>query len=114
MKKADYDGMTVDQLWALHLVISKKLSEKLIAEKRLLERRLGELKPTVSSEPRARKRRPYPPVFPKFFNPEDRSQTWAGRGKRPRWLTEQLKSGRHLDDFRIQQAPLRHKPVKRI
>jgi DNA-binding protein H-NS len=43
-------------------------------------------------------------VFPKFFNPDDPSQTWAGRGKQPRWMMQQLKSGRHVDDFRIQQA----------
>jgi DNA-binding protein H-NS len=106
MKDTDFDGMTIDDLWALHLAISKTLAEKIVAEKNLLERRLWALKPAASSEPqsRARERRPYPPVFPKFFNPEDPSQTWAGRGKQPRWLIEQLKSGRHVDDFRIQRA----------
>ena len=98
MKDTDFDGMTIDDLWALHLAISKTLSEKIVAEKNLLERRLWALKPAASE------RRPYPPVFPKFFNPEDPSQTWAGRGKQPRWLIEQLKSGRHVDDFRIQRA----------
>jgi DNA-binding protein H-NS len=106
MKDSDFDGMTIDNLWALHLAISKTLSEKIIAERNLLERRLSALKPAASSEPRsrARERRPYPPVFPKFFNPEDPSQTWAGRGKQPRWLLEKLKSGRDVDDFRVHQA----------
>ena len=104
MRDTDFDGMTIDDLWALHLAISKTLSEKIVAEKNLLERRLSALKPAASSEPRSRERRPYPPVFPKFFNPEDPSQTWAGRGKQPRWLLEKLKSGYHVDDFRIQQA----------
>jgi len=79
-------------------------TEKIIAEKNLLEKRLSALKPVASSEPRSRERRPYPPVFPKFFNPEDPSQTWAGCGKRPRWLLGKMKSGHHVDDFRIQQA----------
>ena len=106
MKHTDFDGMTIDDLWALHLAISRTLSERIIAEKNLLERRLWALKAAASSEPqsRARARRPYPPVFPKFFNPDDPSQTWAGRGKQPRWMMQQLKSGRHVDDFRIQQA----------
>jgi DNA-binding protein H-NS len=106
MKQTDLDRTTIDDLWALHSAIFRTLSEKIIAEKNLLERRLWALKPAASSEPqsRARERRPYPPVFPKFFNPEDPSQTWAGRGKQPRWLIEQLKSGRHVDDFRIQRA----------
>lgn len=37
----------------------------------------------------------------KYANPEDASQTWSGRGRRPRWVTEQLDAGRSLDDFRI-------------
>jgi DNA-binding protein H-NS len=104
--KTDLDGATIDQLWALHLAISKTLSEKIIAKKNLLERRLSTLKLAAGREPQSRapERRPYPPVFPKFFNPEDPSQTWAGRGKQPRWLTAQLKSGHQIDDFRIQQA----------
>ena len=49
-------------------------------------------------------RRPYPVVVPKYRNPEQPSETWAGRGKTPRWLTAQLKSGRRIDDFRIGYA----------
>jgi len=52
----------------------------------------------------SRVRRPYPVVLPKFRNPEQPSETWAGRGKTPRWLTAQLKSGRRIDDFRIRHA----------
>ena len=44
-------------------------------------------------------RRPYPPVSPKYRNPDQPSETWAGRGKRPRWLVKQLKSGRRVEDF---------------
>ena len=104
MKDNYFDGLTIDELWSLHLAISRMLSEKIIAEKNLLEKRLSALKPVASSEPRSRERRPYPPVFPKFFNPEDPSQTWAGRGKQPRWLLEKLKSGRDVDDFRVHRA----------
>ncbi len=49
-------------------------------------------------------RRPYPVVVPKYRNPEQPSETWAGRGKTPRWLTAQLNSGRRIDDFRIRHA----------
>jgi hypothetical protein len=36
--------------------------------------------------------------------PVIRRKPWAGRGKQPRWMMQQLKSGRHVDDFRLQQA----------
>lgn len=35
----------------------------------------------------------------RYANPEDPSQTWSGRGRRPRWIQEALSSGRSLDDF---------------
>jgi DNA-binding protein H-NS len=45
-------------------------------------------------------RRPYPKVLPKYRNPKG-GETWTGRGKQPRWLTAQLKSGKKLNDFLI-------------
>lgn len=57
-----------------------------------------------SSRAKSSIRRPYPVVMPKYRNPERPSETWAGRGKTPRWLTAQLKSGRRIDDFRIRHA----------
>ena len=37
---------------------------------------------------------------PKYSNPDDPSQTWSGRGRRPRWVTQALEAGRSLDDLR--------------
>jgi DNA-binding protein H-NS len=42
--------------------------------------------------------------LPKYRNPSRPSETWAGRGKQPRWLTVQLESGKQIDDFRIDLA----------
>ncbi len=38
---------------------------------------------------------------PRYAHPEDPSQTWSGRGRRPRWVTEQIASGRDLSEFAI-------------
>jgi DNA-binding protein H-NS len=85
--------------------IASVLASKLAAEKATLEKRLRELQPkAVSSGSYPRERRPYPQVLPKYRNPADPAQTWTGRGKQPRWVTAQLKSGKKLDDFRIQPA----------
>ncbi|TCO72332.1 H-NS family nucleoid-associated regulatory protein [Rhodovulum euryhalinum] len=37
----------------------------------------------------------------KFRNPENPSDTWSGRGRRPKWLEEALNKGASLDDFLI-------------
>ena len=38
---------------------------------------------------------------PKYANPEDPSQTWAGRGRKPNWLVAKLKKGANMADFAI-------------
>lgn len=37
----------------------------------------------------------------KYANPANRSQTWTGRGRKPRWVEAALKAGRSLDDLAI-------------
>ena len=99
----DFNSMSVDELWALHLEIESVLASKIAAEKTKLEMRLRQVQSnSVSSENVRRERRPYPQVFPKYRNPAKPAETWAGRGRQPRWVTEQLRSGKKLDDFRIQ------------
>jgi DNA-binding protein H-NS len=103
MKRAELGQMGTDNLWKLYGEISDILVIKITAEKEVLEDRLSRLQTKSLPEPETRvaERRPYPRVFPKFRNPDDRSQTWAGRGKQPRWLTAHLRSGRQVDEFRI-------------
>ncbi len=38
---------------------------------------------------------------PKYRNPKDASQTWAGRGRKPSWLEAELKKGKKLQDYAI-------------
>lgn len=40
-------------------------------------------------------------VEPKYRNPADKSQTWAGRGLKPKWVTAALKQGKKLEDLAI-------------
>jgi DNA-binding protein H-NS len=105
MKLNVLGSMTSDELWMLHERITATLAAKITAEKKVLEDRLSRLKKArVEQAVKTAKRRPYPTVFPKFRNPDEPSETWAGRGKQPRWLRKQLGSGKRMDDFRIERA----------
>jgi DNA-binding protein H-NS len=103
MKPNDLNLMSTDELWALHLKIAAVLARRISAEKRQLEQRLQKLQ-LVSNGSIPRERRPYPQVFPKYRNPANPSETWAGRGKQPRWLKAELQLGKKIDDFRIRNA----------
>jgi DNA-binding protein H-NS len=103
----DFKSMSMDELWSLHEFVSSALAGKIQAETARLDQRLRQLglgpgSHNVKNVSHAR--RPYPQVFPKYRNPAQPSETWAGRGKKPRWLTAQLKSGKKIDDFRIDLA----------
>ncbi len=37
----------------------------------------------------------------KYANPDNRSDTWTGRGRKPNWVIERLKKGAKLSDFEI-------------
>jgi DNA-binding protein H-NS len=108
MKRCDFESMSADQLWNLHEKITATLASKITAEKAQIDKRLCQLYHGLGSKTNGvhvdRDRRPYPKVFPKFQNPARPFETWAGRGKQPRWLTAQLSSGNRIDDFRIRQT----------
>jgi DNA-binding protein H-NS len=40
-------------------------------------------------------------VAPKYRNPQNPAETWAGRGQQPKWMASQIAAGRKLDDFLI-------------
>jgi DNA-binding protein H-NS len=104
MKPHDLKSMSANELWSLREFVSEALARKIPAETARLDQRLRQLALGPVShnvKKMSHARRPYPQVSPKYRNPAKPSETWAGRGKKPRWLTAQLKSGKKIDDFRI-------------
>jgi DNA-binding protein H-NS len=43
-------------------------------------------------------------VPPKYRNPKNRSETWAGRGAMPRWLRAEVRAGKKLEQFAIKRG----------
>jgi DNA-binding protein H-NS len=109
--KFNLTSLSVDELCALHEEVGTMLSEKIPAEKRALEERLAKLNSGLINRAalQGAVRRKYPPVLPKYQNPNDPSETWAGRGKQPRWLVSQLNAGKKISDFLINRA--KHRPA---
>ena len=111
MKKFDLEGTSFDELWSLHEQVSQLLSTRIASEKRELERRLAVLSRGLDVDGKngdsaksygvnGKVRRKYPRVQPKYRNPQT-SETWSGRGKRPRWLVAAIMTGRKIEDFEI-------------
>ena len=107
MQGLDLKAMSVDQLWNLHEKLVSELGRKITEEKAKLETRLRRIGSPRLDGNRPPERRPYPKVHPKYRNPKNPQETWAGRGKQPRWLTAQLRGGKKLDDFLIRRSAVR-------
>jgi DNA-binding protein H-NS len=104
MKLTNFELMSIDELWALHQEIDVVLTRRISTEKKQLDQWLRLLKSGESEAKNGRERRPYPRVLPKYQNPDKPSETWAGRGKQPRWVTAQLRFGKTLEDFQIRPS----------
>jgi len=96
--------MSAGQLLTLRNDIDMRL-QQMAAE---LEKQLVEIKGLTF--PKRRGRRPGSTnslkgrrAEPKYQNPADPSQTWAGRGMKPRWLTAAMKGGKKLESFAIRK-----------
>ena len=104
-KSTSLASMTLDALISLRDDAEQLIKSRASAQSKALENQLARISGYVGGEgrPKARKRRSLKgrKVAPKYRNPANRSETWAGRGVRPRWLQAQLKSGRKIEEFAI-------------
>jgi DNA-binding protein H-NS len=96
-------SMSVAKLKDLRSKVEATITEKVAARRRELEMQLSEL---AHHDPRGsrggvRGRGARGRVAPKYRNPKDPSQTWAGRGLQPLWMRDAIKSGKKLDSFLI-------------
>jgi DNA-binding protein H-NS len=110
-------SMTIDALIGLRGKIDAVLTAKVQDERRSLESELAKLSRVDMAAGRTKAsfgRGVRGKVAPKYRNPENPAETWAGRGLKPRWLAAALKSGKKLDDFVI-GGPVKEsaKPAKR-
>ncbi len=90
MEDDQFRGMSTDQLYELHALVGRVLAQRLTEEKNRLEERLRAV--------HAHQAPKYAQV--QYRNPDKPSQTWTGHGRRPRWITEQLNSGKRLEDLK--------------
>jgi DNA-binding protein H-NS len=107
VKKSNLTKMTIDALIALRDQADRLVRTRAASERKALEKQLSRLTGYVGgkvgrtgkgSSLKGRK------VAAKYRNPANRSQTWAGRGVRPRWLQAALKEGRSIEEFAIRRG----------
>jgi DNA-binding protein H-NS len=109
-------SMSIAKLQDLKAKVDAAISEKVGARQKELEAELSTLERYTGGGRRGRpvgRGGPRGSVAPKYRNPENQSETWAGRGLKPRWLTAAMKGGKKLEDFAIAGSPVKKGRKKR-
>src|SRR5229473_7183607 len=98
-------SMSIEKLVELKDRVEATLASKVLDQRRALESELSKLGRFQGGAARGKsalgRGGARGSVAPKYRNPENASETWAGRGLKPRWLAAALKSGKKLEEFLI-------------
>jgi DNA-binding protein H-NS len=111
-------SMSIAKLQDLRSQVEAAIAEKTKSRRHELETELSKLTSYAGAARRGRpagRGGPRGSVAPKYRNPDNPGETWAGRGLRPRWLVAALKGGKKLEDFAIGSAAKKSgaKPAKK-
>ena len=111
---ADYENMSRRELMEMRSRIDKAIAAVADRDKRAALKAaeaaarehgysLEELVETMGAARRGGRRggAQAPASAPRFRNPDDPTQTWSGRGRRPGWIKEAEARGRSLEEMRI-------------
>jgi DNA-binding protein H-NS len=97
-------SMPIAKLQDLKAKVDAAILEKVSALRKELEAEMSKLEGYSGGARRGRpagRGGPRGAVAPKYRNPENPAETWAGRGLKPRWLVAAIKGGKKLEDFAI-------------
>lgn len=94
--------MNFEELLSLRAKIDSAIAARIERERKHLTDSLERLNSIASQATGAGRGQGGRTLAPKYYNPANPSETWAGRGLKPRWLVAALKGGKHkLSDFEI-------------
>jgi DNA-binding protein H-NS len=105
--------MSISKLMDLRQKVEATLASKVSGERRELQARLMNLDRVGSGATAGGRGGVRGKVEPKYRNPENPAETWAGRGLKPRWVTAAIKAGKKLEDFSI-AAPATKTAKKKV
>jgi DNA-binding protein H-NS len=100
-------SMSIDRLTDLRHRVDAALASKAIDQRRTIESELAKLGRLQGAKTLRKSGSGFGrmgPVPPKYRNPQNPAETWAGRGLTPKWLAAAVKGGKSADDFLIAGA----------
>jgi len=101
----DLNDLSLKELRDLQSQVAKAISnfedrrkKQALAELEEKAREMGFSLAELTGSTPVRKRTP---AVAKYANPSDQSDTWSGRGRKPRWFVAALAAGKKPDDLMV-------------
>ena len=97
MANIDLNAMSLSELKDLQREVNKAVATFEDRKKRealaVLEEQARQMGFSIAELTGAKIARTRAAATPKYANPTDRSETWSGRGRKPRWFADALAAG---------------------
>ena len=110
-------AMSFDELVSLRETVEKLISSMGTKIRQELQQRLAGIDGLLTRRDAAPQGRGLAlrgrKIRPKYRNPHQPSETWAGRGVMPRWMTALVKQGHKPEEFAIEKATSARKVKRR-
>jgi DNA-binding protein H-NS len=105
MNTIDLHTMSLSELKELQRDVNKAVATFEERKKRealaLLEEQARQLGFSIAELTGAKVSRTRAPATAKYANPADRSDTWSGRGRKPRWFVEAIAAGATAESLSV-------------
>jgi DNA-binding protein H-NS len=105
MAAINVDKLSLKELLNLDAKVKFAIGSARDRERAVVKQKIAELAETqgftVSELFDGARGRKKPVGIAKYANPENKADTWTGRGRKPNWVARRLKKGAKLSDFEI-------------
>jgi DNA-binding protein H-NS len=101
----DLDKLSLKELKELQSRVAKEIANFEVKKKKEalfeLEEKAKELGFSLAELTGATPVRKRAPAVAKYANPQDPTETWSGRGRKPRWFSAALAAGKTPEDLSL-------------
>lgn len=104
MAKLDFEKMSIEDLKQLKSSLEHTLERRREQERADLKKKMVQMAEEAGytiDDLFSRVKGKKPAIAAKYRNPDNASDTWSGRGRKPRWLAARLAAGESQDSFLI-------------